>query len=155
MTETRCLKNVVIFIQTSDAYIAAKGRISITCTENANRRNRKPTFRNNPSFRSCISKTDSTLTDSAENLDIVMPMHNLIEYSDNFSVTSGSLWSYYRDEVNDPANKIDNNDNIKNNDKIKTSKNFVYKTNIIGSTSPKISRLKAEVVVPWKYLKNV
>ena len=43
--------------------------------------------------------------DNAEDLDIVMPMYNLLEYSDNYAMTSGSLWNYYRDEINDDANE--------------------------------------------------
>ena len=83
-----------------------------------------------------------------------MPMYNLLEYSDNFSMTSESLWNYYRDEVNDSANDIDDNDQIINNNKTKTSKFFEYNAKIIGSTSSNNSRLNAEVVVPLKYLSN-
>ena len=53
-----------------------------------------------------------------------MPMNNLLEYSDNFSMTSGSLWNYYRDEENDSANKTDDNDNIINYNKTTSSKYF-------------------------------
>ena len=53
-----------------------------------------------------------------------MPMYNLLEYSNNFSMTSGNLWNYYRDEQNDFANKIDDNDNMINNNKAKISKSF-------------------------------
>ena len=63
--------------------------------------NRELTFRNSALFRSCISKINNRFIDSAEDLDIVMPMYNLLEYSDNYSMASGSLWNYYRDEVND------------------------------------------------------
>ena len=97
-----------------------KGRISVTGTENANRGNRKLTF--NAPFKSCISKINNTLIGSAEDLDIVMPMYNLLECSGNFSMTSGSLWNYHRDEVNDSANEVDDNDNMINNSKIATSK---------------------------------
>ena len=55
---------------------------------------------NNVPFASCILKINSTLIDSAECLDIVMPMYNLIEYSKNYSKTIGILWNYYRDEPN-------------------------------------------------------
>ena len=55
-------------------------------------------------FRSCISKINNTLADNAQNLNI-MPMYNLLEFSDNCSMTSGSFWKYYRDEKNDDANK--------------------------------------------------
>ena len=58
----------------SDACIVVKGRISVTGTENANRRNKKQTFKNIISFRSCISKINNTLIDNAEELDFVMPI---------------------------------------------------------------------------------
>ena len=137
----------------SDAYIVVKGR-GLTGTENANRRNKKLTFKNNAPFRSCISKINNTLIDNAKDLDIVMPMYNLLEFSNNFSMTSGSLWNYYKDEVNDSANESDDNDNKINNNKTKTSKSFVYKTKITGSTSNNNSILNAEVVVPLQYLSN-
>ena len=61
----------------SDAYIVVKGRISVTGAENANRRNKKLTFKNNVPFRSCISEINNTFIDNAEDLGIVMPMYNL------------------------------------------------------------------------------
>ena len=78
-----------------------------------------------------------------------MPMYNLLEYSDNFSMTSGSLWDYYRDEENDSANKTDDNDNIINNNKTTSSKYFKQ----VHSSSNN-GRLNAEVVVPLKYFNN-
>ena len=71
----------------SDAYIVVNGKLSIRGTNNANRTNKKLTFKNNAPFRSCISKINSTFIDNAEDLDIVMPMYNLLEYSDNYSMT--------------------------------------------------------------------
>ena len=75
-------------------------------------------------------------------------MYNLSEYSDNYSKTSGSLWNYYRDEINDSTNE--NNDansyRIKNN-KTTTSKSFEYKTKIIGRTPNNNNIFDAEVVV--------
>ena len=100
------------------------------------------------------SKINNIFIDSAEDLDIVMPMYNLLEYSDNFSMTSGSLWNCYRDEVNNSANETDDNDNMINSIKTTTSKSFKYKTKVIGSTSNNNSRLNAEVAVPLKYLSN-
>ena len=79
----------------SHAYIVLKGRISVTGTNNANRRNKKLTFKNNAPFRSCITKINNTFIYNAEDLHIVMWMYNLLEYSDNYSVISGSLWNYY------------------------------------------------------------
>ena len=52
--------------------------------------------------------------DNAEDLDIVTTMYNLSEYNDNYSITSGNLWNYYRDEVNDDANEINTNCRLNN-----------------------------------------
>ena len=71
----------------SDRYIVAKGRISVWATNPANRINKKLVFKNNGLFRSCISKINNTFIDNAEDLDIVMPMYNPLQYSDNYSMT--------------------------------------------------------------------
>ena len=81
----------------SDAYIVIKG--TITLTKDADRefidvRNRSLVFKNNASFTNCISKINNVLIDNAEDLDIVMPMYNLLEYSKNYSKTTGSFWNY-------------------------------------------------------------
>ena len=99
----------------SDAYIVAYGRISIRGTNTANRINKMLVFKNNAPFKSCISKVNNTFIDNSENLYIVIPMYNFLEYSDNYLMTSGSLWNYYRDEINDDANENDNNNRINNN----------------------------------------
>ena len=52
---------------------------------------KKLTFENNAAFRSCISKINKKSLDNVKDLHIVMPMHNLLEYNDNYSMTSGSL----------------------------------------------------------------
>ena len=90
----------------SDAYIVVKGRITVR-GNNADRINKQLTFKNNSPFKPCISKTSNTLIDNGEDLDIVKPMYNLLEYSDNHSMTSGSLRSYYRDEINYDASEND------------------------------------------------
>ena len=69
-------------------------------------KNKKLTFKNNAPFKSCISKINKIFIGNAENIDIVMPMYKLLKYSNNYSSTSGSLWNYYRDEVNNSANQI-------------------------------------------------
>ena len=136
----------------SNAYIVVKGRISVSGTNAANRRNRKLTFKSNAPFRSCISKICKTFIENAEGLDIVMPMYNLLQYSDNNYMTSGSLWNYYRDEVNDNANKsnVDGNYRISNN-KARASKYFEYETKIIANT-PDNSKLDTEIVILLKYI---
>ena len=107
----------------NDAYIIAKGNITVvkkiftaddfeapsniaanaTFTNNANNNafgEKKLLFKNNAPFINCISKIISVKTDNAEDLDVVMPMYNLLEYSKNYKKTAGSLWNYYRDEPN-------------------------------------------------------
>ena len=88
----------------SDAYIVVKGKINVRTVANTNICQQNASLKNNAPFRSCISNINNTLIDKSEDLDIVMPMYNLLEYSDNYSMTSGSLWNYYRNEINNVAN---------------------------------------------------
>ena len=85
----------------SDAYILVKGNITVNNTAAdgaaANNTNKKVIFKNCAPFTNCISKINNTQIDNTEYIDIVMPMHNLIEYSDNYSKTSGSLWQYCKE----------------------------------------------------------
>ena len=82
----------------SDVYILVKGSISVNNTAAdsaaANNTDKKVIFKNCASFTYCISKINNTQIDNTEYIDIVMPMYNLTEYSDNYSKTSGSLWQY-------------------------------------------------------------
>ena len=78
----------------SDAYVLFKGTITVTGTNNSSRKNRPSAFKNNAPLTSCISKIN-TLIDSAEDLDVAMPMFNLTEYSKNYRKTTDSLWNYY------------------------------------------------------------
>ena len=79
----------------SDAYIVLKVNITVNNTAGAgaaaNNTNTKVIFKNCVPFTSCISKINNTQIDNAEYIDIVMPMYKLIEYSENYSKTSGSL----------------------------------------------------------------
>ena len=83
-----------------------KGTITITdegadaAAERADERDKGVTFKNCAPFTKCISRINNTDIDNAHDIDIVMPMYNLIEYSDNYSKTSGSLWQYYKDDPN-------------------------------------------------------
>ena len=77
-----------------------KGKKTVAGTDNDNIRNKK-TLNNNASFRSCISKINYTFIDYAENLDIVLPMYHMLEYSGNYAITTGSLWNYHRDDANE------------------------------------------------------
>ena len=95
-----------------DAYIVVKGTITVESTNDANERIKNLTFKNNTPFISCISKISNTFIGNAEDPDIFIPMYNLLEYSENYSITSGNLWKYYRDAVNVPVVTLSINDNI-------------------------------------------
>ena len=82
---------------------------------------------NNAPFRSCIPKINNTFIDCAEDPDIVMPMYNLLKYSVSYSMALGSLWNYYRDEMNDDANE-NNAANNRINSKTIASKSFQCST---------------------------
>ena len=96
-------------------------------------------FKNCTPFSDYISKINNTQTDNAKDLDVIMPMHELIEYSNNYSKTSRSLWQYYRYL---PAAAIVN------------SESFKFKIEITGKIPP-VNRTKdLEIEVPLKYLSN-
>ena len=89
----------------SDAYILVKGTITVTTPGTNNgtnnirdKRNRPLILKNNAPFVSCITRINGELIEDADDLDIVMPMYNLLEYSKNYKKTIGSLYNYYRDE---------------------------------------------------------
>ena len=88
----------------SEAYIVVKGDITVEGANNKIIENRLLAFKNNAPFISCISKLNDVLIENEEDLDIVMPMYNLLEYSKNYSKTSGRFWSYYKDELTDETN---------------------------------------------------
>ena len=96
----------------SDAYVTVKGNITVnnTAAERAaaNNTNKKVIFKNCAPFSNCISKINNTQIYNAEYIDIVMPMYNLIKYSDNYSKASGSLWQYCKDKpaVNNAGDNV-------------------------------------------------
>ena len=154
-----------------DAYIVVKGIITVSAAErDRDEKNRQVTLKNNAPFISCISKINGTLIENAEDLDIVMPIYNLLKYSKNYLKTFGSLWNYYRGELADEAN--DNNNPNKN---VINSKSFKYKTSITENTFNGARRItdahgnlannpdyvvnkrgtkEVEIAVPLKYLGN-
>ena len=107
-----------------DAYIVVKGKITVTNSNN-NAYDKKLALKNNAPFTSCISKINNTLIDNAEELDTVMPMYELLEYSKKYRKTIGFLFNYYRDE---PNSESEGNINYS----IKNSQSFDYKISIIG-----------------------
>ena len=92
---------------------------------------------------------NNTLTDNAGDLDILMPMYNLIEYSKNYRKTTGSLWNYYRGEANSGSDGTGNN---RINYSIKVSEFFNYKINITGKLED--ANTEKDEIVSLKYLSN-
>ena len=96
----------------SNAYIVVQGTITVIDPNN-DAFDKKLTFKNNEPFVSCISKVNNTLIDNAEDLDIVMPMYSLLEYSKNYSKPTGKLnnlkLNYYRDKPNSGVGGANNN----------------------------------------------
>ena len=82
-----------------DAYIVVKGIITVV-RPNDNKRNKSVAFKNNAPFINCISKINGGKI--AEDLDVVMVMYKLLEYSKNCRKTTGSLWNYYRGKPSNP-----------------------------------------------------
>ena len=131
----------------SDAYIVVKGKITVT-NLNDNAYCKKIALKNNAPFLSCISKINNTLIDNAEDLDTVMPMNNLLEYSKNHRETISSFFNYYRDEPNSGTEE-----NI--NYSMKDSKSFDYKTSITGKLEGNnAEKDDVEIVVPLTLLSN-
>ena len=105
----------------------------------ADERDKGVAFKNCAPFINCISEINNILVDNAKDTDIVMPMYNLIQYSDNYAKTSGSLWQYYRDEPNDD---------------LEDSESFISKIRITGKTPNNDNEKDVEIMVPLKYLSN-
>ena len=129
----------------SDAYILAKGTITIAgagadaAARQADERDKGVILKNCAPFTNCISEINNTQVDNAKDIDIVMPMYNLIEYSDNYAKTSGRLRKYYRDE---PNNNLADSESCK------------FKVKITGKTPNDDNKKDVEMMVPLKYLSN-
>ena len=147
----------------SDAYVLVSGTITVTANAGANnirdKKNRPVILKNNAPFISCITRINGELIEDADDLDIVMPMYNLLEYSRNYRKTTGSLYNYYRDELSDLFNIANVNYRTIN------SNAFKYKNKVIGNTYNvdaadagydvnKEGTKKVEIATPLKYLGN-
>ena len=136
----------------SDPYVWVKGKIYVTNPNNDANFDRRLTLKNNAPFILCISKINGKLIEDAEDLDIAMPMYNLLEYSKNYEKTTGSLFNYYRDEPNKAT--IGNGDNAIN-ISIRDSKSFDYKANITGRLANNANKKEdVEIAIPLKYSGN-
>ena len=135
----------------TDAYILVKGTITIAPATVAapSNANKKVIFENGAPFTNCISKINSKQVDDARNINVVMPMYNLIEYNDNYSKTSGSLWQYSKDI---PA--VNNNGGIINFYGANATDSFNFKAKITGQINNDGEINNAEIMVPLNYLSN-
>ena len=117
----------------SDAYILAKGTITVNniaaADTDVNNTNKKVIFKNCDPFTNCINEINNTQVDHANDIDILMSMYNLIEYSNNYSKTSGSLWQYYKD-----IPEVDSNNAIVNFAENNLTDSFHFKTKMTGQT---------------------
>ena len=94
------------FCDCSDTYIVVRGLL-LSQIQLMMHVIKKLVLKDHAPFISCISKINNILIDNAEDLNLVMPKYNLIEYSKNYSETTGSLWNYYRDEPNSGLGSTD------------------------------------------------
>ena len=134
----------------SDAYILVKGTITVNNTAaadaDANNNNKKIIFKNCVPFTNCISEIHNTQVDNATDLYIEMPVYNLIEYSDNYSKTSGRLWQYCKYI---PA--VDDNNAIVNFTDSNLTDSFNFKVKITGQTGDDGTK-NVKIMVSLSYL---
>ena len=146
----------------SDAHILVKGTIPVNGIVNRAeneilRRNRPLILKNNAPFVSCMTKINNEFIEDADDLDIVMPMYNLLEYIKNYRKT---IYNYYRDELSD-----DNNLNNFPNTNVVNSNTFKYKNKITGNTynvaegadrhdANRVGKQDVELAITLKYLGN-
>ena len=126
-------------IHTLNGTITITGAGTDDAAKQLDERDKGVTFKNCAPFIKCISRINNAEIDNAEDIDTVMPMYNLIEYSDNYWKTTGSLWQYYNDG---PNNNLTNYESFK------------YKVKITGKTPADGNPKDVETIVPLKYLSN-
>ena len=139
----------------SDTYILVKGDIAVTRTIAAASNNllqikqslaaaTEVAFKNCAPFKDCRTEINNMFVDYADFTNTAMSMYNLIEYSDNYSDSTGSLWGFKRDDV---LNNVDatNDDN---------ALLFKYKASLITNTEADETKREIKIAVPLKYMSN-
>ena len=121
-----------------DAYILVAGNITATPNNAAT----QVVFKNYAPFKDCRTEIIDTFVDYADFINITMPMYNLLEYSENYSDTSGSLWNFKRDEMINNADVSNDNNAL----------SFKHKANLIGNTESNGRKNGVKIAVPLKYL---
>ena len=134
-----------------DTYILVKENISINNTDAdgaaVNNTNKRVIFKHSAPFTNCISKINNIQIDNAEYIDIVLNMYNLIEYRDNYSKTSGSLWLYCKEIL-----AVNNNGGIVDFNGANATDSFDFKTKRTGQRDNNGIIDNIEVMIPLKYL---
>ena len=120
----------------SDAYVLVTGNINVAGGNN----NTKVPFKNCSPFRKCRIEINETFIYEADFINITMPMYNLIEYSDDYSDTSGRLWQFKRDEIEGNVDLNVDAYHIPNN-----SSSYKYKLSLITN------RNDVKIAVPLKF----
>ena len=138
------LSTIIEYYDYAEGYILVDGTIRAAAADN----NARLALKNCAPFTKCNLEINDEHVDTAENLDIVMPMYNLIEYSDNYQDSSATLYQYKRDEPPEAdavANLTADN-----------SSSFKYKIKLLGDPvfDGAIAKRNVKVVVSLKYLSN-
>ena len=132
----------------SDAYVLVVGDIKVVGVA----ANTNVAFKNCAPFTRCVTHVNDEHVETAENLDIIMPMYNLIEYSDNYADSSGSLYQFKRDKS--PMNDAGNPNNVA----LDNSTSFKYKASLLGKATDADGNDKSlkntKIVVPLIYLSD-
>ena len=130
----------------SDAYILVTGNITVKRRNAADTADIALGAITQVAFKNCtpFEKFRTEMNDETDFINITMPMYNLIEYSDNYSDTSGRLWQFKGDEINNNA-EVTNNNN---------ASSFKYKASIIGNAENNGIKNGVKIAVPLKYLSN-
>ena len=134
----------------SDADIIAGGTIKVApqAGDNKNNVHKKEVYKKCATFTDYISEISNTQIHNAKDIDVVVPIYNLIEYSDNYS-KRGSLWQYYRDRpVLTNASAITIFSDTENSALFKFRRKKQVKLLLVV-------RKNVEIMVPWKYLSNL
>ena len=141
--ETESIKSILC--DYSDAFILVTGDITVTADNDTD-----VAFKNCAAFSTCKTEINDAFIEEANYIYIAMPMYNLIEYSDNYSDTSGSLWQFKREEVaNNNADLTADN-----------SQSFKYKAALVVKTADTVNNTNSSVkntkaLVPLKYLLEI
>ena len=130
----------------NDAFNVVTGDITVVAAPE-----KQVAFKNCTPFTKGITKIDETTIDDAENIDLALPIFNLIGYSSNYSKTTGTLWFYSKDETSNFNHNIANSNNFKS---------FKYKSKLLGNTEAQTANAangilkNATIAVPLKYSSN-